>query len=110
MPKHRILITTSTLPRDQADPEPRFVLDIALQLARQYEVSILAPGLPDGASTDMVGDVAIHRYRYAPLARRQTLTHPGAIMERLSTNPARWMLVPPLLAGLRGAGIVFSPA
>lgn len=101
MPKHRLLITTSTLPRDLTDPEPRFVLDIALQLARHYEVSILAPGLPDGASSDVLGDVTIHRYRYAPVARWQTLTHPGAIMERLATNRARWMLVPPLLAGLR---------
>ena len=101
MAKRRILITTSTLPRDLSDPEPRFVLDVALHLARHHDVSILAPGLPGAPRTGVVGDVAIHRYRYAPLARWETLTHPGAIMERLAENPARWALVPLLMAGLR---------
>lgn len=97
--KPKLLITTSTLPDDKHDPEPRFVFDLAAGLSRHFEVCILAPRHPGVAETDTLGGVEVRRYAYAP-RRWETLTHPGAILDKLRERPARWGLVPLLLAGL----------
>ena len=95
-----VLVTTSTLPRWHGDPEARFVLDLARHLQSRYDIRILAPAYPRAALDEELEGVRVTRYRYGPLRRCETLTNPGAIMGRLSANPALWALVPPLMAGL----------
>jgi hypothetical protein len=95
-----VLVTTSTLPRWHGDPEARFVLDLARHLQPRYDIRILARAYPRSALDEELEGVRVIRYRYGPLRRCETLTNPGAIMGRLSANPALWALVPALLGGL----------
>ena len=96
--KPKLLITTSTLPNDVRDPEPRFVVDLAIALSRHFEVCILAPRCP-GADATAFAEIEVRRYPYAP-KEWETLCHPGATLERLRQKPIRWGLVPLLLSGL----------
>ena len=98
--KPRVLVTASTFPRSAADPEPRFVLDLAQALTKYFRVTVLVPADPTAALSESMGDVAVVRYRYAPLRSLETLAYPGAIMPRLRQTPWKWLLVPGLLVGL----------
>lgn len=98
--KPNLLVTTSTLPNRPDDPEPRFVLDLAIALSRHFDVCVLAPRNPGASLADEFGGVEIRRYPYAPLGSWETLTYPGASLERLRQSPIRWALVPLLAAGL----------
>jgi glycosyltransferase involved in cell wall biosynthesis len=98
--KPNLLVTTSTLPNRPDDPEPRFVLDLAIALSRHFEVCVLAPRNPGARLTDAFGGVEIRRYPYAPFGSWETLTYPGASLERLHQRRIRWALVPLLVAGL----------
>ena len=97
--KPQLLITTSTLPNDEHDPEPRFVIDLAIGLSRYFEVCVLAPRNLGAPAVAAFADVEVRRYAYAPRAWEQ-LTYPGATRERLRQKPIRWGLVPLLMAGL----------
>lgn len=96
----RVLITTSTLPRHQTDPEPRFVLDLTQHLPSDWEPLILAPAYPGAAPEELLDGVPVRRYRYAPLARWETLCYPGSILARIQQQPGLLGLVPGLLTGL----------
>ena len=85
--KPNLLVTTSTLPNRPDDPEPRFVLDLAIGLSRHFEVCVLAPRNPGARPIDEFGGVEIRRYPYAPLRSWETLTYPGASLERLRQRP-----------------------
>lgn len=99
----KLLFTTSTLPRFISDPEPRFVLDLALALSNRYDVTILAPADPAARLAEQDDRVKIQRYRYAPLRCLEQLAYPGAIMPRLRQKPWLWPTVPMLFLGLRQA-------
>jgi len=98
--KPRLLITASTLPNAPSDPEPRFIVDLARSLDRHFEVCVVAPLNPEGTPHDSSFGVEVRRYRYAPFRAWETLAYPGAILDRLRENRARWGLVPLLFAGL----------
>ena len=97
--KPELLITTSTLPNDEHDPEPRFVIDLAVGLSRHFDVCVLSPRTPGAAGVASYGGVEVRRYPYAP-RNWEKLTYPGATLERLRQAPIRWGLVPLLMAGL----------
>jgi glycosyltransferase involved in cell wall biosynthesis len=101
--RRRVLVTTSTLPRFEDDPEPRFVLDLARNLPPEWETVVLAPAAPGAADVETLGGVQVKRYRYAPLRRMEVIAYPGAIMPRLRARPWLWLLVPLLAWGLRRA-------
>lgn len=101
--KKKILVTTSTLPRFQGDPEPRFVLDLCKALQEYYDVTILAPADPDARLEEILEGVRVVRYRYAPFRSQERLAYPGAILPRLKDHPTYWLLVPLLLRGLYAA-------
>ena len=101
--KPNLLVTTSTLPNRPDDPEPRFVLDLAIELSRHFEVCVLAPRNPGASLSDEFGGIEVRRYPYAPLRSWETLTYPGASLDRLRQRPVRWALVPLLVAGLHRA-------
>ncbi|HHW77032.1 MAG TPA: glycosyltransferase family 4 protein [Xanthomonadaceae bacterium] len=98
-----LLLTTSTLPRWENDPEPRFVLDLARHLTDRWQPTLLAPGFPGAAAEERLDGVRVVRYAYAPTPAWETLCYPGAILSRLQANPWLGLLVPGLLLGLRRA-------
>lgn len=99
MPRPRVLVTTTTLPRWDGDTEPRFVLDLAIAMGDSYDVTILAPRSPGTAREGVIEGIRICRYRYAPLRRWEVLAAPGAIMPNIRKRPLLGLLVPFLIVG-----------
>lgn len=97
--RRRLLVLTSTLPRWDGDPEPRFVLDLASALPDRFEPVILAPQAPGAAARERIDGVEIRRYRYAPLRGWETLATPGAIMPNLRARPWLLLIVPLFIIG-----------
>lgn len=97
--KPRLLVTTSTLPRFEDDPEPRFVIDLARALADRFETTVLAPSFPGATAHARLFGVDVIRYRYAPARCWERLAYPGGIMSRLRAAPLNWLLVPCLIVG-----------
>lgn len=92
-------MTTSTLPRFEEDPEPRFVIDLARALADRFDVTILAPSFQGAEARATLLGVEVVRYRYAPFKAWERLAYPGGIMPRLKASPLNWLLVPGLVVG-----------
>jgi len=97
--KPRLLVTTSTLPRHEHDPEPRFVLDLARALSDRFDITVLAPSFPGAKPRATLFGVEIAYYRYAPFRSWERLAYPGGIMPRLKASPMNWLLVPGLVLG-----------
>lgn len=91
-----LLITTSTLPVRDGDGVPRFVLDLAIALTKQFHVAVLAPHNSGAARTETLVGVPIRRFRYFWPERLQSLTAGGVVASNL-TSWWGWLLVPPLL-------------
>ena len=98
--RRKILVSATTLPRFDGDPEPRFVLDLCKELQKSFDVTILAPADPRAALRDSLEGIEVVRYRYAFWRRIEVLAYPGAILPRLKRMPVYWALVPLLVAGL----------
>ena len=100
MEKPRVLFTTSTLPREAGDPQPRFVLDLARAAKPWIDPQLLAPSFP-GPCADQSELMGVPRtlFRYAPAAL-ETLAYRGGIPSELRNNPLKWCLVPGYLGGL----------
>lgn len=98
--KKRLLITASTFPRYAGDTEPRFILDLAVELQKYFEVTVLVPAAPGAEDTEVLEGIRVERYHYFPIHRLETLCYPGAIVPRIREKKARALLVPFLFAGL----------
>ncbi len=61
--REKILVTTTTLPRFEGDPEPRFVLDLCKELQKTIDVTILAPADPRAAQRESFEGVEVIRNR-----------------------------------------------
>lgn len=97
MAKADLLILGSTLPRFFGDSTPSFVLDLAKSQQKHFEVTLLAPKIPNSSSTELLSGVNVKRYRYWPFA--QTLAD-GAILDNLKAKKSNWLQVPFLFTGL----------
>mgnify|MGYP000560233611 CR=1 FL=1 len=97
----RVLVLTSTLPKREGDGTPAFVADLAREMAREFEVRVLAPAVPGATARDRIGEVEVVRYRYFP-SRWEDLAD-GAILENVRARRSRMMQVPFLLGGLAAA-------
>jgi glycosyltransferase involved in cell wall biosynthesis len=86
----RILVLTSTFPRGQGDTTPPFVLDLCRELAREFDVHVLAPHAPGARPEENMDGVHVHRFRYLP-ERAQRLAYDGGITARLRRCP--WLLL-----------------
>ena len=97
----KVLVLTSTLPRWPGDTEPRFVEYLSYELARVFEVVVLAPHYPGAARQETLSNgkqaLAIHRFRYFVPAL-QSLAYDGGILSRIRQNPLRLLLIPFFLA------------
>lgn len=93
-PTHpRLLVLTSTFPESESDHTPRFVLDLAQQLDRRFEITILAPHAPKLPVRQKIGRLQVERFRYLP-QQLERLTAGGGIPDRLRGNPLNFFAVP----------------
>lgn len=98
--KKKVLITASTFPRYEGDTEPSFILDLAVELNKIYDVTVVAPMDIDAKKKEVLNGVKVERYHYFPLHRLETLCYPGAIVPRIREKKVRGLLVPFLFVGL----------
>ena len=93
----RLLVLTSTLPRWEGDTEPAFVEALSFELARSFDVTVLAPhargAALDEQRTHGNRTIRIRRFRYF-VPGLESLAYGGGIMAKLRRNPLRILLVP----------------
>jgi glycosyltransferase involved in cell wall biosynthesis len=90
----RVLILTSSYPRGPEDHAGHFVASFARRLAARYDVTVLAPwdGSAPRRSIEKDGALAVHRFRYAPLARLHRVAYGAGIEANLSSWSSRvWL-------------------
>lgn len=98
--KKKLLVTASTFPRWEGDTEPRFVLDLSMHLAKEFDITILVPATKGAKNRETIGGLNIIRYHYFPIHRWETLCYPGAIIPRIREKRLRVLLVPFLFVSL----------
>jgi glycosyltransferase involved in cell wall biosynthesis len=102
--KPKLLVLASTFPGTPGDGTPAFVLDLALQQAKDFDVTVITPMVPGAAraqqmtSIDGGTTIQVVRYRYF-LKRWEDLAH-GAILDNLKARKSRLIQVPFLMLGL----------
>ncbi|MCR4704731.1 MAG: glycosyltransferase family 4 protein [Lachnospiraceae bacterium] len=100
MNKKKLLVTGSTFPRWEGDPEPRFVLDLAKNMQDRFDITVLVPADPGAKDAEILEGVKVVRYHYFPIHKWETLCYPGAIAPRIKEKKIRILLVPFLFLGL----------
>lgn len=98
--KKKLLITASTFPRWAEDTEPRFILDLAKELQKDFQVTVLVPMAIGAKKKEVLEGVEVIRYHYFPIYKWETLCYPGAIVPRIKEKKSRILLVPFLFLGL----------
>jgi glycosyltransferase involved in cell wall biosynthesis len=96
--RKKIIITATTFPLSESDSQPRFVLDLASQLAKNFDVSVLVPHYPKATQSTEYGNVKVIRYRYF-LERFEKLTYGSGILENLKNQKWLVLLIPFLVIG-----------
>ena len=91
--KPKVLMLTSTLPRWEGDTEPRFVLDLAKHLSKDFDIELLAPHATGAARREVLEGVPLTRFRYW-IPRWQSVAYEGGVSWRLRENPLRLFQVP----------------
>ena len=91
--KPRVLVITSTFPRNEYDHEPRFVADLCSELAHRFEITVLTQHRPGCALRETTADYEIIRFRYAP-ENLELLSENGGITSSLKKNRWLWLLIP----------------
>lgn len=91
--KSTLLVLASTFPRWKNDTEPRFVYDLCQKLKDDFEIIILAPHSRGTQANEVMDDLTVIRYRYAP-EKLETLAYEGGITAKLKQNRLNWLLLP----------------
>lgn len=91
--RKKILVLTSTYPRWENDHEPGFVHELAKRLVAEFDVLVLTPHAENAETCEVMDEVNIQRFRYAP-DRFETLVNDGGIMTNLQKSRLKWLLVP----------------
>lgn len=85
----RILFVTSNYPRWKNDTTTPFVHDLAAALvARDWDVTVLAPHAPGAARREGIDGVKVHRFRYMLPTSAQTICYGGGALVNLQES--RW--------------------
>lgn len=93
-----LMVLASTYPRWAGDPEPGFVHELSRRLTDRFRVIVVGPHAPGALSRELLDNVEVRRYRYAP-ERWQTLVNDGGIVTNLRRNKWKWLLVPSFVLG-----------
>lgn len=97
MAKPTLLVLGSTFPKAIGDATPSFVLDLAKEQSKHFDVTVLTPFVSGAKRQEVMAGVKVVRYRYWPFAH--TLAD-GAILDNLKANPWNLIQVPFLILGL----------
>ena len=93
----RLLVLASTFPRWQEDTGPRFIESLSFELARVFDVVVLAPHCRGAKRRETFTSngrkLEVRRFRYAPAAM-ETLAYEGGMLSRVRANPLRLLLLP----------------
>ena len=92
----RVLVLASTYPRWPADTLPPFVHELALRLAKQHEVHVLAPHARGCRTHEVMDGVQVHRFRYGPESF-ETLAYSSGMLPGLRRRPWRLLGLPVFL-------------
>jgi len=91
--KKRLLVFTSTFPRWKDDPKPSFVFELSKRLAKEFEVSVLAPHSPGARRKESLGGLSVYRFKYFK-ENCQKLNDFEGILSILSHRKLLYLLVP----------------
>ena len=94
----RLLLTASTFPLHRGDGMPAFVFGLARALARDAEVTVLAPGAEGAARDEVWDDVRIRRFDYFWPRSWQALAHGDGMETNLRRSWWARLQVPGFLA------------
>ena len=93
----KLLVLASTFPRWEGDTEPRFVESLSFELAKNFDVVVLAPHCRGAARREEFVNagvtIGVRRYRYC-FAALETLAYDGGMLSRVRQNPLRLLLLP----------------
>lgn len=93
----KLLVLASTFPRWEGDTEPRFVESLSFELARAFDVVVLAPHCRGAAREEVFvnegREINVRRYRYC-FPALETLAYDGGMLSRVRQNPFRLLLLP----------------
>ena len=95
----KILVTTSTFPRWENDPEPAFVYELSRRLRSCFDVTILSPRSPGCKKQETMAGLRVIRYPYFFKKWENLATHSGGILSRLRANPLNYFMVPFFVLG-----------
>ena len=99
----RLLMLATRVPMVAGDGTPSFVLDNALPLADEFDLTILAPRVKGSPVTTMSGGVRVKRFAYMP--RRWESLAEDAIMPQLGRRPGLWIQAAMLSLGMLAAAV-----
>lgn len=94
-----LLVLTSTYPRWIDDHEPSFVHELTSRLTKYFTVQVLAPRSAGAARSEVVSQVNVRRYAYAP-APLELLVNDGGIVNNLRRSRWKLLLVPGFIVSL----------
>jgi glycosyltransferase involved in cell wall biosynthesis len=98
-PGRRICVLTSNFPRWEGDSTTPFILHLAQDLAAEgWEVEVLAPHAPGAAGHEILGGVAVTRFRYLWPEAAESVCYQGGALINLRRNPLNWLKLPALVA------------
>lgn len=93
----KVLFIVTAYPRHEGDVITPWMGETIDRLKQTgIDVEVLAPSYK-GSSTQVVGGVKVHRFRYAP-AELETLTHDVPAMDRIRKSPLMASLLPGYIA------------
>src|SRR6476660_782754 len=93
----KVLFIVTAYPRHEGDVITPWMGETIDRLRNTgIDVEVLAPSYK-GSSTQIVGGVKVHRFRYAP-AELETLTHDVPAMDRIRKSPLMASLLPGYIA------------
>jgi hypothetical protein len=68
MAKPTLLVLGSTFPVDAKDGTPSFVLDLAKEQSKSFDVTVLTPFVSGSKRIEVIDDVKVIRFRYWPFS------------------------------------------
>lgn len=92
MARPRALVAATTYPGRPGDGTPAFVRDLCLELAQDFDVTVVVPAVPGAPGRESDGPLTVVRHRYFP-RRWETVAH-GAILENVRRSRGGLVQVP----------------
>ena len=94
----RVLCVTSNFPRWKGDSTTPFVLHLCQDLQDLgWQIDVAAPHATGCASHEVLGGVAVERFRYLWPTALETVCYQGGTLGNLQRNPSNYLKLPPLI-------------